>query len=173
MTIRQIVPLALMAVLVTAACGQLSASSTGSQAAGMPRIVPFSAFLDSVRSANYKDFAGRPSTKVPAGPAFAQMRTYLLDLYQGAHVVRSYTVGGAVFDCTEHASAQAHPPAPATAPTQSASAQAAGSQAGCPAGSVPVRRITMDDLVQFASLHQYLAKSPGGPGRLPPVPGSQ
>ncbi|MGO9077887.1 MAG: hypothetical protein ACLQDY_02440 [Streptosporangiaceae bacterium] len=163
-----------MIVLVTAACGHLPASGNGSEAGGgTARIVPFSGFLDSIRSARYGDFAGRPGTKVRDERAFAQMRKYLLNRYQGARVVRSYAVGGAIFDCTEQAGALAHPPAPASAPPQSAGAHATGTQADCPQGSVPVRRMTLDDLVQFASLRQYLGKGPGGPGRLPPVPGSQ
>jgi hypothetical protein len=173
MAIRQIMPLAVITVLATAACGQVAGSGTGSDAGGgTGRIVPFSAFLDSVRSASYRDFTGRPGIRVRDDRAFAQMRSYLLDRYRDVHVVRSYAIGGAIFDCTEQAGAPVHPPAPASAPSQSAGPQA-GTQAGCPQGSVPVRRMTLDDLVKFASLRQYLGKGPGGPGRPPPVPGSR
>jgi hypothetical protein len=136
--------------------------------------VPFDLFLEGVRSASYRDYAGHPATRARDQQAFEEMRNFLLARYQGAHVVRSYAAGGAVFDCIERVGAPADPPAPASAPAGSSGTYAASGQTqACPDGTVPVRRLTLHDLVRFATLRQYLAKGPGGPDRLPPTSHNQ
>jgi hypothetical protein len=134
MTARRVLPLAFL-VLLLAACGQHATSGSGASDAPQS----FTSFLTDVRSAGYQDFAGRPGA-------------YLLDRYAKVHVVRSYTSGGAVFDCRTSAGAT-------TAPG-----------AACPAGSVPVRRTTLVDLTRFATLADFLGKAPGGTGGAPPAP---
>jgi len=85
-------------------------------------------------------------------------------------VVRSYASGGAVFDCTRQTGPLAHPTGPTDIPAGPAGAAETAAQARiCPPGSVPVRRMTLSDLVQFSSLRRYLGKGPGGPGQLPPT----
>ena len=99
------------------------------------------------------------------------MRNFLQTMYQGTVVLHSYTdVGGGVFDCIRQGRPSASAPAAATAPGGAASSAASGA-ATCPQGSVPTRRVTLDDLVRFPMLQDFLGKSPGG-GGLPPIPSS-
>jgi hypothetical protein len=183
-TARWIAPVAVMTVLLAASCGQQHEPRTSRDPGGRRQtgIVPFGTFLASVRSASYHDYAGRPGTRVRSREAFDQMRGFLLDSYQGARVVRSYATSGAVFDCINQCGTAA-PPSPASAPAGSAAAASPASEAAappqtaapaqttaCPHGSVPVRRITLANLVQFPTLEQFLGKSPGGGGQLP-LPG--
>jgi len=172
MAVRRIMPLAVMTVLVVAACGQAAGSGTGGAArgTGAAKVVPFAVFFEGLRSASYADYAGRPGTRVRSRQAFAEMQTFLLARYKDVRVVRSYSSEGAVFDCTRQTGPLAHPPEPTDAGAGAAGASEVAVQAQiCPHGSVPVRRMTLGDLVRFPSLSQYLSKGPGGSGRLPPT----
>jgi hypothetical protein len=63
-------------------------------------------------------------------------------------VAKSFSAGGAVFDCLP------------------GNESATGNQ--CPPGGVPVRRVSLDDLVKFATLGEFPGKGPPGEG-LPPA----
>jgi hypothetical protein len=126
------------------------ATSNASQPAPAAAKVSFADFLAGVRSARYSDYAGKPATKVRSVSEFEAMRQYLLDRYGTAKVSRSYVLRDATFDCIAQGSR-------------------VPSSAGCPSGSVPVRRVTLAALVQFPTLQSFLSKGPGG-GSLPPVP---
>src|SRR5215469_6121112 len=172
MAVRRVMPLAIVTVLAVAACGQAAGSGTGGAARGTDaaKVVPFAVFLEGLRSASYADYAGRPGTRVRSQQAFAQMQTFLLARYKDVRVIRSYASGGAVFDCTRQTAPLAHPPEPTGISAGAAGTSEAAVQAQiCPHGSVPVRRMTLDDLVRFPSLSRYLSKGPGGSGRLPPT----
>jgi hypothetical protein len=172
MAVRRIMPLAIMTVLVVAACGQAAGSGTGGEARGTDaaKVVPFAVFLEGLRSASYADYAGRPGTRVRSRQAFAEMQRFLLARYKDVRVIRSYASGGAVFDCTRQTGTLAHPPEPTDVTAAAAGASEATAQAQiCPPGSVPMRRMPLSDLVRFPSLSQYLGKGPGGPGQLPPT----
>jgi len=130
------------------------AVSAASQPAPSAASVPFPDFLAEVRRAGFRDYAGKPDTKVQGEPAFEEMRRYLLDRYGTARVGRSYVLGDATFDCVGADTLSAGPSAPASP---------------CPPGSVPVRRITLAELVRFPTLQSFLGKGPDG-GGLPPVP---
>jgi hypothetical protein len=106
-----------------------------------------------VSSATYQEYAGQPGAQVRDSSAFQQMRAYILAKYQGVRVTRSITdADGGVFDCVQRPSATSSP---------------AGT---CPPGSIPMRRITLADLVRFPTLQQFFNKGPGGTGQLPVPP---
>lgn len=159
---RWLAPLLLAATLTltTAACGGLTSTATSGDTvntsptnASAAPAAPFEAFLASVSSATFQDYAGRPGVQVRDSSAFQQMREYILATYRATRVTRSITdADGAVFDCVQQPSATSSP---------------AGA---CPPGSVPMRRITLSDLVRFPTLQQFFSKSPGGTGQLPLPP---
>jgi hypothetical protein len=172
-SVRWVTPLAVIAVLVTA-CGQHAGHpDSGGRGAASPAVVPFDAFLASVRSATYRGYAGRPGAKVRSERAFDEMRRFLLGRYRHARAVRSYSVAGGVFDCLRWRGSSVPPsaPSPGESPGAAASAAAFGAAGGgCPEGSVPVRRITLAEIVRFPTLEDFLSKSPGGSGGLPTAP---
>jgi len=126
------------------------AVSGASQPGPAGAAVPFADFLAGVRSARYGDYAGKPGTAVRNEAAFEEMRRYLLDRYATARVGTSLVLGDATFDCVG---------AGGSGPSGNA----------CPPGTVPVRRVTLTELVRFPTLQSFLGKDPGG-GGLPPVP---
>jgi len=115
--------------------------------------VAFDRFVADTTASTYAQYAGKAGVQVKDEGAFRAMRTYVLSRYADTQVPTSYADNGAVVDCVVNASA------------------AAGGAGRCPAGSVPVRRITLTDLTRFATVEDFLAKAPGG-GQLPPVPSS-
>jgi hypothetical protein len=157
-------------ILGTVSCAQQPGAGDRRQLASAkaPAVVPFAAFLAGVRSASYRSYAGRPGTRVRDEQAFEEMRGFVLARYSDARVARSYMAAGAVFDCTEGSGASPLPPAPAGSPTTPAQTTPAQTEP-CPDGSVPVRRITLLELVRFPTLRQYLGKSLGGAGAPPPA----
>jgi hypothetical protein len=159
----------LTGVLLLAACGP--ATVTGDDGAG-PRQevtpVPFTDFLRAVDAARFGDFAARPGTAVPDQAAFARMRTFVLDRYRDVRVASTYVAGGAVFDCVWQRSEQLQPPTAGGVPSSVPSQTGSPTPPACPQGAVPVRRVTLEDLVRFSSLEKYLGKSPDGTGQVPP-----
>ena len=97
------------------------------------------------------------------------MRSYLLDRYGNTSVVASYASGGVVFDCVRLAGTARPAPTPASPPTGATARATATAQHACPAGTVPVRRVTLEQLARFPTLQSFLSKDGGG-GGLPPIP---
>lgn len=153
----------------------------------MPDVEPFDQFLTRTASAT----PGPYLEALRSSPAAAQlddsalaaeferMKAHILKLYHGVKPVRSFTdPGGRVVDCVPfemQPSVQAahkfgfavrthNPPPPnlGTAPSQPA-APVASEPPPCPPGNVPLRRVTLDDLVRAGTLENYNRKShPGG-----------
>ena len=111
------------------------------------------------------------------------MRQYLLDRYQGVTSTHGYVLGGQTFDCIPidqqpglrgqgPRAAAAPPPSPPAGPANpgdatggDAAAQAGDGGPSCEEGTVPVRRVTLDELTRFPSLQQFFQKGPGKAGR--------
>lgn len=140
-----------------------------------PSVMPFAQFEHGLESARYADYAGRPGVAVRDEQSFEQMRRYLLGRYRQARVVSSYASGDAVIDCMSMPAAPASPPpgspshGTAIPPGATPGTAAAVRQGhGCPPGAVPVRRVTLDQLVRFPTLRSFFAKGPGAVGFPPP-----
>jgi hypothetical protein len=147
-------------------------------------IQPLSEFLHSVDSAEFAPYAALPQAKVRDAAAFEEMRTYIQSRYADVEVVHSFTdSAGQVFDCVpeqQHPSLRAAPtaaaPQPPDLPTPEGSQPAPpgarhvepqlspdqmdafGNQRWCPAGTVPLRRITLSELASFETLQQSFQK---------------
>jgi hypothetical protein len=133
---------------------------------------PFSQFLRGLETAWSQDYVGAPGAAVKDSAAFEQMRRHLLDLYAGIRVSHSFATDGQVFDCVpigEQPSLRRQAPNAVTAP---AWGQWAGVPAiagdrwlateiqaqGCPTGTIPMRRITLEEITRFPTLRDFLAK---------------
>jgi hypothetical protein len=142
---------------------------------------PLGAFLAAVRTARYEDYAG---IGVTDAAAFAEMRAHLLSMYQGVEPERVRhgfaDANGSIFDCIpveQQPGLQGGPrPLPA-APRPPLPGDAAGAgdrrgegasasgrdqpgptTAACPPGTIPLQRITLEDLTRFANLRDRFRK---------------
>jgi hypothetical protein len=125
-------------------------------AAAGPPLQPFGQFVRGLEMARAGAYVGTPGAAVRDAAAFDEMRRYLLRLYQGVTVRRSFAVGGQVFDCVPIGQqpglrGAAPDPVPSAATTPSA----------CGAGTIPMRRVTLGEITRFATLADFLHKAPG------------
>ena len=164
--------LATFLLFLVTACGSNS-STTGSSSSTNNSPVPFNTFLQSVSQAQYSDYTQLSTTKVQNKQAFEEMRTHILNLYNGVKVNSTYMVNGQVFDCVAvKGSVTPNPPKPVGTPgTQGQSGTS--TQTSCKDGTIPMQRVTLEQLVQFPTLQAFLAKSPGGSSLPPVTPSSQ
>jgi len=108
--------------------------------------LPFDVFLTQTRDATFNDYAQRPGARVLNAAVFHTMQQHILQRYAGLRAVRSLFVDNEVFDCIIEVEAQI----PALA-----------EPGGCPEGSIPMRRITLDELTRFQTLGDFLGKRRG------------
>lgn len=159
-------------------------------------ITSFKQFLDHVNNSKHADFLGKATSKVAREDAFAEMRAHILKLYEKTEAPHSFVdENGSIFDCIPieqqpslkgaHASIPKAPDLPhAEPPAAGATAydqkdQPVAAQLGpdkkdkygnvmqCPAGTIPMRRVTLDDMSRFENLRGFLRKTPTG-GAEPP-----
>lgn len=174
------------AMLVTA----LSAVAAQAQQT-KAKFVPFETFVQSVGAAESAEFVARPTSKVAAVASFEEMRQHVASLYQGVHVSHSYVLGSQTFDCVpvwQQPSARilgltkiaTPPPASALAgvegqgdhsiPSELSQLPAGkteddfGNALGCEAGTIPMSRVTLEQLSNFPSLQAFFQKGPNGSG---------
>jgi len=153
-------------------------------------IPPFKAFMDGVQAAKHADYAATPMAKVAHEDAFAEMRAHILKLYDNVEVTHSFEdANGSIFDCIPVAhqpslkgTSGPIPKAP-DLPIHEAPAHAGpkeerkdtliaspmgpdrmdrhGNVMHCPEGTVPMRRITLENMVRFGTLKDFFRKGPG------------
>lgn len=124
----------------------------------------FVAFLDEVSNARYANVSHAAGL---SESAFDDMRHYLRNRYDGVTVVRSFAEQGTFYDCipTEQqpalrdGSGIAAPPASSPIATH-ASSTASTAASTCPAGSIPLERVGLDQLTRFPSLKAFFARNP-------------
>lgn len=161
----------------------------------VPRgITPLTAFVDSLGSARHAEFAARADSRVAHEDAFDAMRDHILGLYEGVSATHSFAdEQGAVFDCIPieqqpalRGSGESITDPPDLPPLSSGdrddgerTARLAdlvlgpertdlfGNTMNCPEGSIPMRRVTLEDMTRFATVRDFMRKSPHGSGRPP------
>jgi len=60
----------------------------------------------------------------------------------------------------------AEPPARATSPLTLGSRDGFGNEIHCAAGTIPMRRVTLEEMTRFETLRQFFEKGPGGAGQI-------
>ena len=178
-------------VMATVVTNQVQAQTTPA------KFVPFNEFVQSVRATDVSEFLARPAAagvKVTGAASLAEMRQHVLTLYDGVAVSHSYIIGSQTFDCVpihQQPSVRAFgltkiadPPAadaskaPGDAARSSTSPKAsqlpadrttddAGNALSCEDQTIPMSRITLDQLSHFSSLHEFFEKGPNGSGHAP------
>ncbi len=159
-------------------------------------IQPLKAFVDSIESAKHAHYAARAESNVAHEDAFADMRAHILKLYDKTESPHSFLDGsGAIFDCIPieqqpalKGSAESVPAAPdlpqrdmAGGPQDADERRDSlipspfgpdrtdwhGNTMACPPGTIPMRRVTLENLTRFANLRDFFRKGPRGAGRPP------
>lgn len=153
-------------------------------------------FVDSVRSQKFSAFEARklPGIKVANEDAFADMQAHILSLYENTEALHSFVdETGAVYDCIPaeqqpamRGSQGRFPSAPEPPKIEAApgsyderSDSLVGSPLGpdkkdrfgnvmqCPEGTIPLRRVTMEQIARFETLRDFFRKAPRGASPLP------
>jgi len=151
-----------------------------------PQPAPFYSFIQSVQNAAPATYIGHPESRVSNAVEFERMRRHILEMYRDTRVINSFVLDGHYFDCIEvgeQPSARilglkqiASPPPPLPGPAGSVSRPPApqvgseqkadefGDSIGCTPGTIPMRRITLEDLSRFETLEKFFQKGPDGAG---------
>jgi hypothetical protein len=157
-------------------------------------IVPFSEFVNGLSVAPADAYVGRSGAAVKSTAAFEEMRQHLVSMYSGVEVEHSFVQGNQVFDCvpihdqpgmrTQHAKTVPEPPpsppggvfrqgddsgSPQVHETQSTMGglDPLGNAQECEEGTIPMRRLTLEELTRFETLQDYFAKNPQAGGHRP------
>ena len=152
------------------------------------------ASVDAVQSATHGEYAAKAGSRVAHEDAFAEMKAHILSFYDKTEAVQSFMdEGGGIFDCIpiEQQPALRGSPGPIPkAPDLPWHEEAGGAkderkasliesplgpdrkdQHGnvmhCPPGTIPMRRVTLEQLTQFATLRDFFQKGPKEAGRPP------
>lgn len=152
--------------------------------------VSFAAFMSTVVTASADTYLLHPDSKIRSATDFEEMRHHLLSLYAGVHVGHSFLYNDQYVDCVpilEQPSARAlglkelpqlpapaRPPgvsnAPSTpSPLSMGLSDRFGNAVSCAIGTIPMRRITLDEFARFATLRDYFRKAPSPASPSPTV----
>ncbi|MGA2043406.1 MAG: neprosin family prolyl endopeptidase [Roseiarcus sp.] len=148
-------------------------------------ILPHSAHLESIPKADFEAHRADAKARVLDAASFKAMQSFLLNYYDGMEIEQSFADdAGQVFDCVpihQQPSIKGTNKTLATAPDLSGlSSKGAGASAenavvgpfglgrldrhgnamGCPPGTIPLRRITLDQLARFPTLNDFHTKRP-------------
>ena len=141
----------------------------------MPEIVPFDRFIAAVAEARPEQYAddleagarAAGVTLETARAEFERMKKYLLSHYEGVHPVGSFLdSNGQTIDCvpfeqqpTVRAAIKRGIKVPRPAPRP---LPASAPKPVCPEGTVPMLRITLQQLARHGTLDHFFHKLPGG-----------
>jgi hypothetical protein len=168
------------AIAINALCGGPAANAAAAA------IQPFSEFVQGLSAASDEALTAKPEAAIESTAAASEMRQHLLKLYDGVTVGHSFATSDQVFDCvprkqqpalrlqalTSIATPPPQSPAEALkAPSSSdlsqgkgASATVQGGTEQCETGTIPMRRITLEEMARTPNLQAFFAKGPDGAG---------
>src|SRR3954452_1397388 len=148
--------------------------------------VPFQDFYRSVASARFEDYARKDGVKVTSADEFQRMKTHIVSTYEGVRVKNSFALGERdLIDCIDMRTQPAlrkdgrftelaKTPAPMIAKEKRGDESRQGTQVApmlsarkkdqfgnvqyCEQGFIPMRRITLDELVRYETLADFFNK---------------
>jgi hypothetical protein len=160
------------------------------------KIISLKDHLASVEGAKHEQFTSRAETAVKEPTAFEAMRQHILKHYQGVQAEHSFMDGnGSIFDCIpieqqpglrgkQLAKAPGDlPKAEAKetkgektgyvakeieAPFGPGKKDSLGNAMECPDGTIPMRRLKLEDMSRFENLQKFFRKGPSGHDMIPP-----
>jgi hypothetical protein len=161
--------------------------------------IPFDEFLQGVRDATFEEYAAREGAQVLNSEEFEAMREHILTLYEGVEVVSTFVIDEQYFDCVTIDSqpsvrlldlgrADLESPQSSVGTDEGVGGEAPGAgeglesplrlglidvfgnQIACDEGTIPLRRITLEEMTRFETLDAFFGKGPDGMGEEPPDP---
>jgi hypothetical protein len=154
---------AVIVLCVTVAWGSNSSTAMGASLAmvssNSSTSTSFTQFIQSVNDAHYSDYVHLSATKVESEQAFEKMRLAILKMYAGVRVVSTYMESGQPIDCTVTSTQFSHPSSIGIARSEASHLKDASSTlpSACREGTIPVIRMTLDTLVRFPTLQDFLS----------------
>jgi hypothetical protein len=168
--------------------GRLNAQS------GPRQFVPFRDFVAVTTAAQAGDYLGQPASRVQDAASFEEMRHHILTLYEGVEVTHSFILDSDHIDCVpieQQPSVRilgikhiASPPPLSTLPpsggddeVEETAAYSAtqldperpfdefGNSVVCEAKTIPMRRLTLEEMTRFPTLREFFQKGPDGAGQ--------
>ena len=153
-------------------------------------IVPFQQFVEVLHTARPEQYLNVPYSKIASEQPFSEIQSYLTNYYASIESDHSFVdPNGSVFDCfpvekqfslRDKKGGIAKAPDLPTGPKALASPAKRivqlhadlhdqfGNRMLAPEGTIPVRRLTIEDLARFSTLHEFFQKSPGSSGAARP-----
>jgi len=148
------------------------------------------AHVDALDSAKYSEYAAKSESKVVHEDAFREMKAHLLKIYDRVEAPHSFMdETGAIFDCVPveqqpalKGTKERVPKAPDLPHAETGGEDERkdvlfrapsdkpdhfGNVMHCPEGTIPMRRLTLEDLTRFPTLRDFFRKAPREAG-LPP-----
>ncbi len=159
------------------------------------QFVPFKDFLASTEAASSSNYLGQGANQVRDAAAFEAMRQHILTMYQAVEVSHSFLLDSSHFDCIPTVqqptvrilglkSIASPPPQSMLAPPSSAGDGTSevpvksasqldpgklfdefGNSVVCEANTIPMRRLTLEEMTRFPTLQQFFQKGPDGAGK--------
>ena len=162
------------------------------QSPGHASFLGLQEFLTTVATADAQPYLAAPASRVRTAADFEEMRRHILTMYEGITPAHSFVLDSHYVDCIpieQQPSARllglkpiltapTPPPRPAgeeettvsgtllRSPLQLGLKDEFGNQVACDKGTIPMQRITLEELTRFETLQQFFQKEPGG-GSLP------
>src|SRR5262249_51244870 len=140
-------------------------------------------FIESTMAADACEYLARPTSRVTDAQSFEEMRQYILVMYQGVQVSHSLVLRSQYFDCVPFEQQPSvrflglesimSPPSEDLSTFNSLQLNPDqqfdqfGNSLVCENNTIPMNRITLEQLSRFETLRQFLAKGPDGGGRAP------
>jgi hypothetical protein len=158
------------------------------------KIMSFSEFINSLQSAKHEHFLAREEVGISDETEFTRMKSYLVQHYEGVEALNSFVdENGSIFDCVpiekqpsvrRNGQSVAKPPdfpvketknaldehrysTAVSSPLNANLKDRFGNALNCPPNTVPIRRITLDDMTRFGSLENFFQKGGVRPYRTP------
>lgn len=134
----------------------------------------FPEFIRAVKHAKAEQFVKRAGSQVKDAAAFDEMRRYVLSLYKGVHVQHSYQLDRQTMDCVPVEEQPSLRPGhgmdenASALPTERLAGIGGDANSACGEGTIPVRRVTLEQLTRFRTLSDFLHKEPHGRALIPP-----
>jgi hypothetical protein len=148
------------------------------------------AYVSSLSSAKHSAFAAKAESKVSHEDAFEEMKAHIVKIYDKVEAAHSFMdETGAIFDCVPveqqpalRGTKERVPKAPDLPKTKTGGEDERkdvlfpaplapdrkdhfGNVMHCPEGTIPMRRVRLEDLTRFPTLRDFFRKAPRGAGR--------